>query len=53
MRVSKFSEAQIAFVSGKAENGSLSAEGYRMAGISEMTFYDWRRKYAGLFDTSD
>ena len=43
MKASKFSEAQIAFVLKQAEGGSAVA-----AGISEATFYNWRKKYAGL-----
>lgn len=46
MKASKFSEAQIAFV--QAEDGSAVAEVCRKAGISEATFYNWRKKYAGL-----
>jgi putative transposase len=42
------SEAQIAFVLKQAEDGSAIAEAYRNAGISEVTFYNWRKKYAGL-----
>ena len=31
-----------------AEDGSAVAEVCRKAGISEATFYNWRKKYAGL-----
>ncbi|MCK1552312.1 transposase [Bradyrhizobium sp. 177] len=48
MKASKFSEAQIAFVLKQAEDGSAVAEVCRKAGISEATFYNWRKKYAGL-----
>ena len=48
MKASKFSEAQIAFVLKQAEGGSAVAEVCRKAGISEATFYNWRKKYAGL-----
>src|SRR5256885_10486407 len=48
MKASKFSEAQIAFVLKQAEDGSAVAEVCRKAGISEATFYSWRKKYAGL-----
>ncbi|MET4236063.1 putative transposase [Bradyrhizobium sp. i1.4.4] len=47
MKASKFSEAQIAFVLKQAEDGSAVAEVCRKAGISEATFYNWK-KYAGL-----
>ena len=48
MKASKFSEAQITFVLKQAEDGSAVAEVCRKAGISEATFYNWRKKYAGL-----
>ena len=48
MKTSKFSEAQIAFVLKQAEDGTAIGEVCRKAGISEATFYNWRRKYAGL-----
>jgi putative transposase len=48
MKVSKFSEAQIAFVRKQAEDGTVIGEVCRKAGISEATFYNWCKKYAGL-----
>jgi putative transposase len=48
MKASKFSEAQIAFVLRQAEEGTAIGEVCRKAGISEATFYNWRKKYAGL-----
>lgn len=48
MKISKFSEAQIAFVLKQAEDGTAIGEICRKAGISEATFYNWRKKYAGL-----
>lgn len=48
MKASKFSEAQIAFVLKQAEDGTPVAEVCRKAGISDATFYNWRKKYAGL-----
>ena len=48
MKASKFSEAQIAFVLKQAEDGTAIDEVCRKAGISEATFYNWRKKYAGL-----
>ena len=47
-KTSKFSEAQIAFVLKQAEDGAVIGEVCRKAGISEATFYTWRKKYAGL-----
>ena len=48
MKASKFSEAQIAFVLKQAQDGAPIAEVCRKAGISDATFYSWRKKYAGL-----
>ena len=48
MKRSKFSEAQIAFVLRQAEEGTKVEEVCRKTGISEATFYNWRKKYGGL-----
>ena len=48
MKASKFTEAQIAFVLKQAEAGTSVAEVCRKTGISDATFYNWRKKYAGL-----
>ena len=48
MKASKFSEAQIAFVLKQAQDGAPIAEVCRKAGISDATFYNWRKRYAGL-----
>jgi putative transposase len=48
MKRSKYSEAQIAFVLKQAEDGTTIGEVCRKTGISEATFYAWRKKYAGL-----
>jgi len=48
MKRSKFTEAQIAFILQQAEEGTAIGEVCRKAGISESTFYYWRKKYAGL-----
>ena len=48
MKASKFTEAQIAFVLKQAEGGVPIAGVCRQAGISDATFYNWRKKYAGL-----
>jgi putative transposase len=48
MKRSKFSEAQIAFILRQAEEGTAIGEVCRKAGVSEATFYAWRKKYAGL-----
>lgn len=48
MRRSRFSEAQIAFVLRQAEEGTSTEEVCRKAGISQATFYAWKKKYGGL-----
>src|SRR5437764_13607552 len=48
MKKSRFSEQQIAFVLRQAEEGTPIAEVCRKAGISEASFYSWRKKYGGL-----
>ncbi|MCH8858249.1 MAG: transposase [Proteobacteria bacterium] len=48
MKRSKFSEPQMAFILRQAEEGTPVAEVCRKAGISEATYYNWRKKYGGL-----
>ncbi len=48
MKKSKFSEAQIAFVLKQADEGTAVAEVCRKSGISEATFYNWRKRYGGM-----
>ena len=48
MRKSKFTEAQIAFVLKQADEGTAVAEVCRKAGISDATFYNWRKRYGGM-----
>jgi len=48
MKKSKFTESQIAFILRQAEEGTAISEVCRKAGISEATFYNWRKKYGGL-----
>ena len=48
MKASRFTEAQIAFVLRQAEDGTAVGEVCRKTGISEATFYNWRKRYAGL-----
>ena len=48
MKKSMFTEEQIAFALRQAETGTRVAEVCRKMGISEMTFYRWKRKYGGL-----
>jgi putative transposase len=48
MKRSRFSEQQIAFILRQAEGGPPVAEVCRKAGVSEATYYNWRKKYGGL-----
>lgn len=48
MKRSKFTEAQIALILRQAEEGAAIGEVCRKAGISEATFYNWRKRYGGL-----
>ena len=48
MKTSRFSEQQFAFVLRRAEEGTSVAEVCRKAGISEATYYVWRKKFGGL-----
>ena len=48
MKRKRFSEAQIAFALRQAESGTAVEEIIRKLGISEPTFYRWKKKYAGL-----
>jgi putative transposase len=48
MRTSKFTTEQIAFALKQAELGTSVAEVCRKMGITEQTFYRWKKKYGGL-----
>ena len=48
MKRSRFSEQQIAYILRQAEEGTSVEEVCRKAGISEATYYNWRKKYGGL-----
>jgi putative transposase len=48
MKKSRFSEQQIAYILRQAEEGTAVEEVCRKAGISEATYYNWRKKYGGL-----
>jgi putative transposase len=45
MKRSKFTEEQIAFALKQAESGVTVAEVCRKMGISENTFYNWKKKF--------
>ena len=48
MKRSKFTEQQIAFALKQAELGTTVEEVCRKLGISDATFYNWKKKYGGL-----
>lgn len=48
MKKTKFTEQQIAFALRQAETGTRVNEVCRKLGISEATFYNWKKKYGGL-----
>ena len=44
----RFSEEQIAFALRQAEGGTPVTEVCRKMGVSEQSFYRWKRKYEGM-----
>jgi len=48
MKASQFTDAQKAFIIKQGEEGSAVAALCRKAGISEATYYNWKKKYAGM-----
>jgi putative transposase len=48
MKLSKFSEEKIAYILHQVEAGANAIEVYRKHGISEQTFYRWKKKYGGM-----
>jgi len=48
MKRSKFSEEQITYALRQAEAGTAVADVCRQLGVSEATFYVWKKKYAHL-----
>ena len=48
MKRSKFTESQIVFALKQAESGVAVAEVCRKLGVSEATFYNWKKKFSGL-----
>ena len=48
MKKTRYTEEQIAFALKQAETGTRVKEVCRKMGISEATFYNWKKKFAGL-----
>ena len=48
MKSSKFSDAQKAFIIRQGKDGTPVEEVCRKSGISQATYYAWKRKYAGM-----
>ena len=48
MKKSRYTEEQIAFALKQAETGTPVAEVIRRMGVSEQTFYRWKKQYAGM-----
>ena len=48
MKKSKFTEEQIAFALKQAEGGTGVAEVCQKMGISEATFFNWKKKFGGM-----
>jgi len=51
MRASKFSDAQKAFILKQGADGIQVEEICRRAGISQATYFNWKKKYDGLLPT--
>ena len=48
MKKTAFSEEQIAYALRQAEAGTPVVEVCRKLGVTEQTFYRWKRKFAGM-----
>jgi putative transposase len=48
MKKSRFSEEQIAYALRQVESGSPVGDVCRQIGVSEATFYTWKKKFAHL-----
>ena len=48
MKASRFSDAQKAFILRQGADGMPVADVCRKAGISQATYFNWKKKYDGL-----
>ncbi len=51
MKASRYSDAQKAYILKQGDEGKSVAEICRQAGISQATYFNWKKKYAGLLPT--
>ena len=51
MKASKFTDAQKAFILKQGTDGMPVADICREAGISQATYFNWKKKYDGLLPT--
>ena len=51
MKASRFSDAQKAFILKQGADGVPVADICRKAGISQATYFNWKKKYDGLLPT--
>jgi putative transposase len=51
MKTSRFSDAQKAFILKQGADGVPVADICRKAGISQATYFNWKKKYDGLLPT--
>jgi putative transposase len=51
MKASKFSDAQKAFILKQGADGIPVTDICRKAGISQATYFNWKKKYDGLLPT--
>ena len=48
MKASKFTDAQKAFIIRQGDEGTSVAEICRKVGISQATYFNWKKKYTGM-----
>ncbi len=48
MKASKFTDAQKAFIQKQGAEGVLVADICRKAGISQATYFNWKKKFDGM-----
>lgn len=52
MKASKLTDAQKAFIIKQGEEGTPVAELCRKGGISQATYFNWKKKYAGMMPSA-